>query len=83
MANKTKKQIKAEIKEMEAKKRQESEIKVDVAISFDSWFHRRSERIPKGHYKEVIAASFRSMKVPMMATIAEFDEALAKYGLKI
>lgn len=55
----------------------------DVKVEFDGWWALRSGVIPAVHKKEIIKADFKGRKVPMVATIAEFDEALKKYGVKL
>lgn len=52
-------------------------------LDFDAWFSMRTAQIPPQHHKEIIKADFKGRKVPMMATVAEFDEALTKYGIKL
>ena len=52
-------------------------------IEFDTWYAMRSHLIPPHHLKEIIKADFKGRGVPSMATIAEFDEALRKYGVII
>lgn len=50
-------------------------------LDFDGWYAGRASRIPAHHHKEIIRADFRGRKVPVMATMAEFDAALKKYGV--
>lgn len=52
-------------------------------IEFDAWFAMRSAVIPKVHKKEIIKADFKARKIPMVASIAEFDKALKKYGVEL
>lgn len=52
-------------------------------VEFDGWWALRNHQIPALHKKEIIKADFKGRKVPMVATIAEFDEALKKYGVKL
>lgn len=52
-------------------------------VEFDAWYAKRSSRIPALHKKEIIKADFKGRKVPMLATMTEFDEALKKYGVKL
>jgi hypothetical protein len=52
-------------------------------IDFDTWFIVRKSVIPGHHHREIIKADFLGRKVPMQATIKEFDDALAKYGIKL
>lgn len=62
----------------------EKEVKVEEPkLDFHAWFSMRAAQIPPQHHKEIIKADFKGRKVPMMATIAEFDEALTKYGIKL
>ena len=82
---KKKKNLKAEIKEMEAKKREESAPKpvADKKMSFDSWYHQRKHLINKCHMKEVIWADFLARGMKKEQTMAEYDKALELYGVKL
>lgn len=51
-------------------------------VQFDGWYALRSSVIPAIHKKEILKADFKGRKVPMVATMAEFDEALKKYGVE-
>ena len=50
-------------------------------MHFDGWWSLRKDAIPSIHKKEIVKADFLARKVPAMATMAEFDEALKKYGV--
>ena len=52
-------------------------------IDFDGWWSLRKDAIPAIHKKEIIEADFKARKLKDMATIAEFDAALKKYGIKL
>lgn len=52
-------------------------------VDFDGWYGARAPKIPKHHYKEIIKADFKARKIRAMATMAEFDEALRMYGIKL
>lgn len=52
-------------------------------MQFDGWYALRSSVIPAIHKKEILKADFKGRKVPMVATMAEFDEALKKYGVEL
>ena len=52
-------------------------------IQFDGWYALRSGVIPAIHKKEILKADFIGRKVPMIATMTEFDEALKKYGVTL
>jgi hypothetical protein len=52
-------------------------------VEFDGWYAARRHSIPAIHKKEILHADFKGRKVPMVATMAEFDEALKKYGVKL
>lgn len=75
--------LKAQIKEMENKKREVAPIKPNVKVSFDSWYHQRKNKIPKQHMKEVLAADFKSRGLGVEATMEEYDKALNIYGVKL
>jgi len=50
-------------------------------MQFDGWYALRSSVIPAIHKKEILKADFKGRKVSMVSTMAEFDEALKKYGV--
>lgn len=80
-----KKSLKAEIKEMESKKREEAAVpvKAEKKVSFNSWYHQRKNSIPKQHMKEVILADFVARGLKEEATMEEYDNALKLYGVKL
>lgn len=80
---KSKADIKAEIKKMEDAKRVEIPVVADKVVSFDSWFHQRSAKIPKQHLKEIIKADFTSRGLGKEASMEEYDNALKLYGVKL
>lgn len=81
--DKSKVDLKAKIKEMENSKRKAVPVVADKKVSFDSWHHLRSSKIPKQHLKEIIAADFKSRGLGKEATMEEFDKALKLYGVKL
>lgn len=80
-----KKDLKAQIKEMEMKQRHDQAplIEPEAEIAFDSWFHQRKPMIPKVHMKEIIMADFKARGLGDMATMASYDAALELYGVKL
>jgi len=52
-------------------------------VEFDSWWALRSPKIPRHHYKEIIKADMKARGMQKLATLAQYDEALAKYGIKL
>lgn len=58
-------------------------VAVEPKVQFDGWYALRSSVIPAIHKKEILKADFKGRKVPMVATMAEFDEALKKYGVEL
>lgn len=63
---------------------QKEEVQVAPAkVEFDAWWASRSSMIPAMHKKEIIKADFKGRKVPMVSSMADFDEALKKYGVKL
>jgi hypothetical protein len=79
------KNLKAKIKEMEAKKREETApvVEAEVEVTFDSWFHQRKHMIPKCHMKEILMADFQARGLKLKATMAAYDKALELYGVKL
>ena len=80
-----KKNLKDEIKEMEAKKREESlkEVKTEKEVSFDSWYAQRKDKIKSCHKKEILRADFTARGYGKTAKIEDFDKALELYGVKL
>jgi hypothetical protein len=80
-----KKNLKEQIKEMEAKKREEATpvIEAETQVTFDSWFHQRKPLIPKCHVKEILQADFKARGLGLKATMAAYDKALELYGVKL
>lgn len=64
-------------------KAEEPKAKEQPKLHFDGWWSLRKDAIPAIHKKEIIKADFKARKVADMATMAEFDEALKKYGVKL
>lgn len=52
-------------------------------VDFDGWYALRKHLIPAIHKREILLADFKARKVPAEATMAEFDKALKKYGVKL
>lgn len=52
-------------------------------VDFDAWFASRAARIDTHHYKEIIMADMKARGVAMQNSLAKFDEALGKYGIKL
>lgn len=61
----------------------EEEIIEVPKVDFDGWYGARASKIPGHHHKEIIKADFKGRKMPVMATMAEFDAALKKYGVSL
>ena len=66
-----------------AKDNKEPVVVEENKVDFDVWYGVRSKHIPSIHYKEILKADFKGRKVPTKATMAVFDEALKKYGIKL
>lgn len=52
-------------------------------VDFNVWFAMREKKIPAQHLREIIWADFRGRGLSKKETVATFDEALAKYGIKL
>lgn len=52
-------------------------------VDFNVWFAMREKKIPGQHLREIIAADFKGQGLSMRETLAAFDAALAKYGVKL
>lgn len=79
--------LRAAIKEMEAKKREEAfkniENQTPEKVNFSVWFYMRSEMIPKQHVREVIWADFKGRGLSDTETMEVFDNALRAYGIRL
>ncbi len=54
-----------------------------ATVSFDVWYAMREKKIPPQHLREIIWADFRGQGLSKRETVATFDTALAKYGVKL
>ena len=52
-------------------------------VAFNVWFAMREKRIPARHLREIIWADFKGQGLSNTETVAAFDAALAKYGVKL
>lgn len=84
-SKKADKDLKAKIKEMENSKRDACAVplKTDKRVSFSSWYHQRSSKIPKQHMKEILWADFKSRGLKKEETMEAYDKALKLYGIKL
>lgn len=60
----------------------EQQAPVDT-VEFDAWFVMRADKIAKHHRKEIIKADFEARGLGDKDSVANFDKALAKYGIKL
>lgn len=54
-----------------------------MTVDFDVWFAMREKKIPSQHLREIIWADFKGQGLSKKATIADFDAALLRYGVKL
>lgn len=52
-------------------------------IEFNVWFAMREKKIPPQHMREIIWADFKGRGLKPKETLATYDAALLKYGLKL
>lgn len=52
-------------------------------FNFDVWYALREKQIPSKHMKEIILADFKGRGLTSKETLATFDAALRKYGVKL
>jgi len=52
-------------------------------MEFEEWFASREAKIPKHHHREILKADFKGQGVPDMASEAQWDAALKKYGVAL
>lgn len=82
-------QLMKDIKEMEKRAREEAlqalpqEEKKDESCLFDAWYAMRASQIPGRHMKEILRADFEGRGLGNKETIAKYDMALEKYGVKL
>jgi hypothetical protein len=83
------KDMMAEIKKMEAEKREKAmsaqpkTAKEDKTVSFDSWWMKRCKQIPSMHRKEIIKADFKGRKLSEKELESDYDKALKAYGINL
>lgn len=52
-------------------------------VEFNVWFAMREKKIPAQHLREIIWADFAGQGLSKRETVANYDAALAKYGVKL
>jgi hypothetical protein len=52
-------------------------------FDFDAWFASRQPKIPRHHRKEILRADFTARGLGQCESLADFDAALNKYGVKL
>lgn len=55
----------------------------DPLVEFNVWFAMREKKIPAQHMREIIWADFKGRGLLPKETVATYDAALAKYGIKL
>lgn len=61
----------------------EQEAEAAPKLDFDAWFAARAARIPRHHRKEILRADFTARGLGQCESLADFDAALNKYGIKL
>lgn len=54
-----------------------------MTVDFNVWFAMREKKIPSQHLREIIWADFKGRGLSLQETLATFDAALLKYGVKL
>ena len=72
-----------ETSEMAEQVAPEMEAVTEELIDFEHWYSMREEAIPAQHHREILKADFKGQKVPALATMDQFDNALRKYGVEL
>lgn len=54
-----------------------------MTIDFNVWYAMREKKIPAQHLREIIWADFKGQGLSNKETLATYDAALAKYGVKL
>jgi hypothetical protein len=52
-------------------------------FDFDTWFSMRESKLARQHRKEIIKADFTARGLKQCESLADFDAALVKYGVKL
>lgn len=52
-------------------------------VDFDVWHTLRKGRIPRQHHKEILKADFEARGLGQEESMADYDAALGKYGVKL
>lgn len=52
-------------------------------VDFNVWFAMREKKIPAQHMREIIWADFKGQGLSAKETVAVYDAALTKYGVKL
>lgn len=79
---KTKKE-KVEVVEDAPEGSAEAVVEAAPKLDFNVWFAMREKKIPGQHLREIIRADFKGRGLATKETLATFDEALRKYGVKL
>jgi hypothetical protein len=76
------KELKAKIKEMEAKNREEVVLDTEAKVSFDQWWVMLAKRITvRPSLKEILWADFSARGVGKEELSSKYDECLKLFGL--
>ena len=54
-----------------------------MVFDFNVWFAMREKKIPGQHLREIIWADFKGQGLSSKETLATYDKALIKYGVKL
>lgn len=52
-------------------------------VEFIEWYALRKSQIPSHHHKEILQADFKGQGLRDKETVAAFDKALLRYGVKL
>lgn len=52
-------------------------------VEFNVWFAMREKKIPAHHLREILWADFKGRGLSERETLAAYDDALTKYGIKL
>jgi len=63
--------------------KQEPVVEQVPTVDFNVWFAMRERKIPAKHLREIIWADFQGRGLSKKETVAVYDAALAKYGVKL
>lgn len=54
-----------------------------MTVEFNVWYAMREKKIPGQHLREILWADFKGQGLTNKETVADYDAALLRYGVKL